>query len=224
MTPWDIGGPQPVIRQLAAVGAIKGEVLEPGCGSGHHAIYCAAQGYSVTGVEISPTALDRARRNAAAAGVTVDFQLADATQLDGFEGRFDTVLDCGLFHNIPSAAWPSYMQALHRATRPGARTYMFEWAPGRLNGLSNPSPLHEEDFSAVLPRSARTSPTSRRQPGSCARTRTPPAPRRPSCACSVFVRYTRRALAVGRTTALHRQSVAGLGHANTHPSLHLALT
>ena len=171
MTPWDIGGPQPVIRQLAAVGAIKGEVLEPGCGSGHHAIYCAAQGYSVTGVEISPTALDRARRNAAAAGVTVDFQLADATQLDGFEGRFDTVLDCGLFHNIPSAAWPSYMQALHRATRPGARTYMFEWAPGRLNGLSNPSPLHEEDFSAVLPRSAGTSPTSGRQPGSCARTR-----------------------------------------------------
>src|SRR5262249_9078530 len=29
-TPWDIGGPQPVVQQLVALGAIKGEVLDPG--------------------------------------------------------------------------------------------------------------------------------------------------------------------------------------------------
>ncbi|SHW01735.1 Uncharacterised protein [Mycobacteroides abscessus subsp. abscessus] len=32
--PWDIGGPQPVIRQLVALGAVRGEVLDPGCGTG----------------------------------------------------------------------------------------------------------------------------------------------------------------------------------------------
>ncbi|SIC99607.1 Uncharacterised protein [Mycobacteroides abscessus subsp. abscessus] len=26
--PWDIGGPQPVIRQLVALGAVRGEVVE----------------------------------------------------------------------------------------------------------------------------------------------------------------------------------------------------
>ena len=29
-TPWDIGGPQPVVQQLVALGVIKGEVLDPG--------------------------------------------------------------------------------------------------------------------------------------------------------------------------------------------------
>jgi hypothetical protein len=43
-TPWDIGGPQPVVQQLVAVGAIKGEVLDPGTGPGHHAIYYASKG------------------------------------------------------------------------------------------------------------------------------------------------------------------------------------
>lgn len=43
-TPWDIGGPQPVVQQLVALGAIRGEVLDPGTGPGHHAIYYAAKG------------------------------------------------------------------------------------------------------------------------------------------------------------------------------------
>ncbi len=47
-TPWDIGGPQPVVQRLLALGAIKGEVLDPGTGPGHHAIYYASKGYSTT--------------------------------------------------------------------------------------------------------------------------------------------------------------------------------
>src|ERR1700756_5761184 len=90
-TPWDIGGPQPVVQQLVALGAIKGEVLDPGTGPGHHAIYYAAKGFAATGVDGSAAAIERARENAARAGVSVDFQLADATKLEGLENRFDTV-------------------------------------------------------------------------------------------------------------------------------------
>ena len=61
-TPWDIGGPQPVVQQLVALGAIKGEVLDPGTGPGHHAIYYASKGYSATGIDASPSGLERARR------------------------------------------------------------------------------------------------------------------------------------------------------------------
>ncbi|WP_321182591.1 class I SAM-dependent methyltransferase [Mycobacterium innocens] len=68
-------------------------MLDPGTGPGYHAIHCASQGFSVTGIDGSPSAIERARRNAERAGVTVDFQVADATRLDGFEGRFDTVVD-----------------------------------------------------------------------------------------------------------------------------------
>ena len=38
LIPWDIGGPQPVVQQLVAYGAIRGEVLDPGTGPGYHCL------------------------------------------------------------------------------------------------------------------------------------------------------------------------------------------
>ena len=60
-TPWDIGGPQPVVQQLVALGAVKGDVLDPGTGPGHHAIYYASKGYSATGIDGSAGALARSK-------------------------------------------------------------------------------------------------------------------------------------------------------------------
>ena len=139
-TPWDIGGPQPVVQQLVALGAIKGEVLDPGTGPGHHAIYYASKGYSATGIDGSEGALQRARDNAKKAGVSVNFQLADATKLEGLDGRFDTVVDCAFYHvfsDVPEAK-RLYARALHRATKPGARLYMFEFAHYAVNGIIAP--------------------------------------------------------------------------------------
>ena len=70
-TPWDIGGPQQFVKQLVALGAVKGEVLDPGTGPGHHAIYFASKGYSATGIDSSPAAIERAKDNARIAGVPV---------------------------------------------------------------------------------------------------------------------------------------------------------
>ncbi len=152
-TPWDIGGPQPVVQQLVALGAIKGEVLDPGTGPGHHAIYYAAKGYAATGIDGSATALERARENAQKAGVTVDFQLADATKLEGLEGRFDTVVDCAFYHTFSTdpELQRSYARALHRATKPGARLYMFEFGAHDVNGFTMMRSLSESDFRDVLP-------------------------------------------------------------------------
>ena len=62
-----------MVQQLVAYGALRGEVLDPGTGPGHHAIYFASKGYATTGVDRSSAAIDRARRNARCAEVTVDF-------------------------------------------------------------------------------------------------------------------------------------------------------
>jgi SAM-dependent methyltransferase len=152
-TPWDIGGPQPVVQQLVALGAIKGGVLDPGTGPGHHAIYYAAKGYSATGIDGSEAALQRARDNAQKAGVSVDFELADATKLEGFDGRFDTVVDCAFYHTFSSEPelQKSYAQALRRATKPGARLYMFEFGKHDVNGFTMLRSLSENDFRDVLP-------------------------------------------------------------------------
>ncbi|KZS59229.1 MAG: class I SAM-dependent methyltransferase [Mycobacterium pseudokansasii] len=152
-TPWDIGGPQPVVRQLVALGAIKGEVLDPGTGPGHHAIYYAAKGLSATGIDGSVAAIERARDNARKAGVSVDLRVADATKLEGLDGRFDTVVDCAFYHTFSTAPElrQSYVQALHRATKPGARLYMFEFGEHDVNGFTMERSLSESDFRDVLP-------------------------------------------------------------------------
>ncbi|MEB3983199.1 class I SAM-dependent methyltransferase [Mycobacterium sp. 663a-19] len=152
-TPWDIGGPQPVVQQLVAVGAVKGEVLDPGTGPGHHAIYYASKGYSATGIDGSAAALERARENARKAGVSVNFQQADATKLDGLDNRFDTVIDCAFYHTFSTdqELQKSYVQALRRATRPGARLYMFEFGEHDVNGFKMMRSLSEDDFRDVLP-------------------------------------------------------------------------
>ena len=152
-TPWDIGGPQPVVQRLVALGAIKGEVLDPGTGPGHHAIYYASKGYSATGIDGSAAAVERARENAQRAGVSVNFELADATKLEGFDNRFDTVVDCAFYHTFSTEPemQKSYVQALHRAAKPGARLYMFEFGEHDVNGFKMMRSLSEDDFRDVLP-------------------------------------------------------------------------
>src|SRR6201985_3530391 len=152
-TPWDIGGPQPGVQQMVRSGAIKGEVLDPGTGPAHHAIYYASKGYSATGIDGSEGAVQRARENARKAGVSVNFQLADATKLDGLDNRFDTVVDCAFYHTFSTEPelQRSYARALHRATKPGARLYMFEFGKHDVNGFTMLRSLSENDFRDVLP-------------------------------------------------------------------------
>jgi hypothetical protein len=45
----------------------------------------------------------------------------------------------------------SYAQNLHRATKPGARLYMFERGPGNVNGYGAPRSLSVDDFLQVFP-------------------------------------------------------------------------
>lgn len=151
-TPWDIGGPQQAVQQLVAFGGLRGEVLDPGTGPGHHAIHYASKGYAATGIDSSAAAIERAKRNAARAGVTVTFTVADATRLDGLENRFDTVVDSAFYHLFldDEEMQGRYTQALHRATRPGARLFMFEFGRHNINGLRFDG-LPAENFQRVLP-------------------------------------------------------------------------
>ena len=96
----------------------------------------------------------------------VNFQVADATKLDGFDGRFDTVVDCAFYHTFSTdeALQKSYFRALHRATKPGAQLFMFEFGEHNVNGLAGPRAIPEENFREMLPAGVGGSPTSDRPP------------------------------------------------------------
>ena len=66
-------------------------VLDLACGHGDLANRLAARGCRVTGLDSSAAFLDRARADAAAMGVSVEYQAGDMRQLP-WTGRFDRVL------------------------------------------------------------------------------------------------------------------------------------
>jgi len=136
--PWDIRAAQPRLMELEALGAISGEVLDAGCGPGDNAIYLAHKGYSVTGLDSSATAIAQARARAAEAKARVRFDVADATELSGYDGQFDTVIDSALYHCLDHAGRPAYAAALHRATVPGARWFLYCFSEDNINGVIAP--------------------------------------------------------------------------------------
>jgi cyclopropane fatty-acyl-phospholipid synthase-like methyltransferase len=83
--------------------------------------------------------------------VSVDFRVADASKLDGLENRFDTVVDCAFYHVFTDEKTQAgYMAALHRATKPGARLFMFEMGMHNINGIQC-GLVSAENFERVLP-------------------------------------------------------------------------
>ncbi|MTD58966.1 class I SAM-dependent methyltransferase [Amycolatopsis pithecellobii] len=122
--PWDIGEPQPLVVELEAAGEFRGAVLDAGCGLGENALFLAGRGYDVTGIDGSPTAIERVRTKAAELGLDARFAVAEATRLDGFDGRFDTVLDSALYHCLTIEQQREYAATLHRVTRPGATLHL----------------------------------------------------------------------------------------------------
>lgn len=52
-------------------------LLDLACGRGRHSLNFANRGYRVTGVDLAPTAISRAKTKAAQAGVEIDFRVGD---------------------------------------------------------------------------------------------------------------------------------------------------
>jgi SAM-dependent methyltransferase len=123
--PWNIGEPQPELVELIRAGKIRSDVLDAGCGVAECSLALAAQGYTVVGIDLTPTAIAEATRAATERGLrTATFVQGDITSFTGYDGRFNTIIDSTLFHSLPVEARDDYLRSVHRAAAPGASLFV----------------------------------------------------------------------------------------------------
>jgi SAM-dependent methyltransferase len=95
-----------------------GRWLEAACGPGLVARALAPRVGSVLGVDLTPTMIEVARREAAAAGLAnVDFEVGDATRLAAPDASFDGAVTRFSLHHIPLPG--RVLAELARVVRPG---------------------------------------------------------------------------------------------------------
>lgn len=94
--------------------------LEIGCGSGPVSCFLAARGLDVRGIDVSPTALEMARQNAAQRGMNVQFDSADICNMPDQLDRYDLIVDGHCLHYfVLDEHRRSALTAIHRLLKPG---------------------------------------------------------------------------------------------------------
>lgn len=138
--PWDIHRPQPAVLRLGEEGQLVGDLLDAGCGTGEHTLLAASYGARARGVDLSPTAIERARQKATARGLDVTFDDGDILTIPLPDNGFDVVVDSGLFHVFDDDDRRRYVARLHALLRAGGHAYVLcfsdrqpgDWGPRRV--------------------------------------------------------------------------------------------
>lgn len=102
-------------------------VLDVGCGTGVVSVTAALRGAVVTGLDLTPELLARARENAAVARVDVDWHEGDVEALPFADGTFDVVTSQfgHMFAPRPDVA----MREMLRVLKPGGTIAFATWPP-----------------------------------------------------------------------------------------------
>jgi methyl halide transferase len=149
-TPWDRGYRNSELARVIeeqAIGPCR--ALEFGCGTGNDCLWLMSRGFDATGVDISPTAIERARRKAATAGSNCRFVLADVFELPDLGGPFGLIVDIGCYHVVRKIDEARYVATLHRLLANDGRLLIL---CGNAKEAADPGPprVSEEEIRAAF--------------------------------------------------------------------------
>jgi SAM-dependent methyltransferase len=151
--PWNIGEPQPELAALIAAGKVRSDVLDAGCGYAELSLALATDGYTVVGIDLTPTAVAAANKAAQERNLaTASFVQADITSFTGYDSRFSTIIDSTLFHSLPIEGRDGYLRSVHRAAAPGATYFILVFAQGAFPAEADfgPNTVTEDELRAAV--------------------------------------------------------------------------
>ncbi|HAK60040.1 MAG TPA: class I SAM-dependent methyltransferase [Nitrospiraceae bacterium] len=113
--PWNIEEPPEALVALVEGGIVQPcKAIDLGSGTGNYAVYLAGKGFDVTGVDVSPTAIEIAREYSKKKGVKCDFIVADVLGgLEDLKGSFDFAYDWALLHHLFPEKRKQYVENVH---------------------------------------------------------------------------------------------------------------
>lgn len=87
----------------------RGRALDVACGAGRNALLLAQAGFEVDAIDISEVAIERARAEAAARELEVNWMVADLDETDPEPGAYDVIL---VIRYVNRPLWPKLARAL----------------------------------------------------------------------------------------------------------------
>jgi SAM-dependent methyltransferase len=133
---WGVGGYDPIVALISGVHDAVIEAAQPrpgeslldvATGTGAVAIPAARAGADVTGLDLAPALIERARQNADAAGVDIRFDVGDAEALPYEDGSFDVVISS--LGTMFAPDHEAVARELARVCKPGGRLVLASWMP-----------------------------------------------------------------------------------------------
>jgi SAM-dependent methyltransferase len=124
----------PSAAQLIKRAGVRADqrLLDVACGTGVVSVTAARLGARVTGLDLTPELLDRARENARIAGVEVEWREGDAEKLPFGDAAFDVVLS--QFGHIFAPRPEVAIGEMLRVLKPGGTIAFSTWPPELLVG------------------------------------------------------------------------------------------
>lgn len=99
-------------------------LLDSGCGPGRHAVFFAGQGFSVTGLDKSPQALDHLTGWAARENLSVSTVLGDLGEMPFADNSFDCVVDYNASYHTDTEGYFRAVRELRRVLKPGGEVFL----------------------------------------------------------------------------------------------------
>jgi SAM-dependent methyltransferase len=123
-------GPNSFLKEQAQRWNLGIRVLVPGDGYGRNGVWLARQGFRVHTVDLSPVGVERARKNAQAAGLQITIDCSDLAAWAWPVGKFDAV--ASIFLHLPPEIRPEIHASMLRSLKPGGIVILEAFTPAQL--------------------------------------------------------------------------------------------